>query len=320
MKKIVKTTFTIIIAIIVISVVYTMGYRAVFYILNTRAMNNEEQIDFSKAGNGIFWLKDGNERTLFFIPSSEEVASEQLYGSWLKDLHNDLAVNIIIPPFDTEGMVPYLWEQNSSLERRIAIIGSLYDLYSNTLAEDHTISVVATGDGSLGALELAKKYDNMDKLILISPVNSAQKKNAGTLFHKMESLPLIHYIIPWLPEYFGNHRIGKYDILNDNFNDQFLNTYGKYYPSYINLAYRRQVNVQTDITLETLNQVKNNRFFIIYGDDDLSYGLEGYERMGDQLTDGGSEVSIMRIPQSGRMILFDNGRDRIIDLITILLQ
>ena len=60
--------------------------------------------------------------------------------------------------------------------------------------------------------------------------------------------------------------------------------------------------------------------FIIYGDDDLFYSLEGFERMGDMLTSGGSEVSIMRIPQSGRMVLFDNGRDRILDLISILLQ
>jgi len=48
--------------------------------------------------------------------------------------------------------------------------------------------------------------------------------------------------------------------------------------------------------------------------------LEGFERMGDVLTDGGSEVSIIRVPQSGRMILFDNGKDRIKELVGILLQ
>jgi hypothetical protein len=320
MKKILKTIFTLIAVLLSISLIYTMGFRTVFFILNNQLIKKEKQISFRDSGEGISWIKEGNKKTLFFIPSSEELAAEELYGSWLEQIHKELSVNIIIPPFDSEGISPYLWEQNASTMRKSDTVDFLFKLYSGQMETDHRITILSTGDGSIQALELAQKYSFPDKLVLISPIHSSVEKNGGTLFHKLAGLPLIHYIIPWLPEYYGKKRIGSYDLLNDNLNEQFENLYGKYYPAYVNLSYERKLKVETDKQMSMLSEINPNRFFIIYGDDDLSYGLEGFERMGDVLTDGGSEVSIIRVPQSGRMILFDNGRDRIIDLISILLQ
>ncbi len=320
MKKLLKTILTSIVILISLAFIYTMGFRTVFYILNNRSIANEHQIDFHLSGNGISWIKEGNTQTLFFIPSSREIAAEELYGSWLQDVHDKYFVNIIIPPFDTEGISPYLWEQNSSPAKRSKTIDFLYELYSKQLGKNNSITILTTGDGSIQALELAAKYSSMDKLILISPVHNSLKTRGGTVFHKLTGLPLVHYVLPWLPEFFGVDRIGSFDILNDKLNEQFGTVYGKYYPSYRNMAFDRKVKVETDSQMEDLEKIKVNRFFIIYGDDDLSYGLEGFERMGDLLTTGGSEVSIMRVPQSGRMVLFDNGRDRILDLISILLQ
>ena len=126
--------------------------------------------------------------------------------------------------------------------------------------------------------------------------------------------------MPWLPESYGKRRSGNADILNDDLNSAFEADFGKYYPDYINT---RQETASVRVAVQSLNrldEVKPNRFFIIYGDDDLTCSLEGYERMGDALEAGGSEVSIMRLASSGRMVLFDNERERIIDLIAILLQ
>ena len=320
MKKILKATYTIIFITISLAVIYTIGFRSVFYFLDRRALSNSVQTDLSEYGKGLSWVEKEYTDTLFFIPSSREIASEKLYGDWLQKIHRDQKVNIIIPPFDMEGSKPYLWGENESVNRRTDMIVYLYKLYSDQMGENHKITIVTTGDGSLIAFEIAKKYSTMDKLILISPVHSSFSRQAGSLFHKMEGLPIIPYIIPWLVDSYGENRIGPYDILNDNLNEQFTKSYGMYYPRYMNFRYKRDVIVQTDSVMNEINTVKENRFFIIYGDDDLSYGLEGFERMGDQLTESGSEVSIMRVPQSGRMILFDNGRDRIIDLISILLQ
>lgn len=320
MKKIPKAIFNSIVVLITASFIYTMGFRAVFYILNNRSIANDHQIEFQKSGKGISWMKEGNTQTLFFIPSSRELAAEELYGSWLKDFHEKYAVNIIIPPFETEGISPRLREQSNSPLRRTRTIDFLYKIYSAQLGKNHSITILSTGDGSLQALDLASKYSSMDKLILISPVHSSLKRRSGTVFHKLAGLPLIHYLLPWLPDYFGGDRIGSYDILNDELNEQFGNLNGKHYPSYTNMAFERKVQVESERQIKDFSRIKAERFFIIYGDDDLSYGLEGYERMGDNLTSAGNEVSIMRIPQSGRMILFDNGRDRILDLISILLQ
>lgn len=320
MKKILKTIFTSIVVLISLAFIYTMGFRTVFYILNESLIVNDHQIDFNKSGNGLSWIDESNSQTLFFIPSSRELAAEELYGSWLKEIHDKYAVNIIIPPFDTEGISPYLWEQNGTPVRRTKTNDFFFKNYCEQLGTNHTITILSTGDGSLQALDLASKYSSMDKLILISPVQSSLKTRGGTIFHKLNSLPLIQYILPWLPEYYGVARQGSYDILNDSLNEDFESLYGKYYPAYQNMAFDRKVKVETDRLLADFDKIKTNRFFIIYGDDDLSYGLEGFERMGDLLTSGGSEVSIMRIPQSGRMVLFDNGRDRVLDLISILLQ
>ncbi|MBI9098312.1 MAG: hypothetical protein JEY91_07525, partial [Spirochaetaceae bacterium] len=254
------------------------------------------------------------------IPSSEEIAVEELYGSWLKELHEELSVNIIIPPLDPMGLSPGLFRQNISIERRTLISDYLYNLYRDQMSDDHKITILSTGDGSIQALELAKKYSVSDKIILLSPVHNNQSISGGTIFHKLSGVPLVHYLIPWLPDSYGSHRMASYDILNDKLNEDFQNLYGKNYPRYINMYYRRDLKKQIDFLSNSLEEIKKNRFFIIYGDDDQSYSLEGFERLGDQLTQGGSEVSIMRIPQSGRLILFDNGRERVLDLISILLQ
>jgi len=320
MKKILKTLFIIIISVISLVVVYTAGYRTVFFILNNRAVSSGEQVDFSEYSAGISWFKKNNKHTLFFIPSSEEMAAEKLYGSWLKDMHEELSVNIIIPPFDIEGKVPYLLGENVSITRRIDMINYLYKLYSEQMDEKHSITILTTGDGSLAALELAKNYSTMDKLILISPVHSSPERRGGTFFHKLEGTPVVNYLIPWLIGSYGKNRVGPNDILNDNLNEQFQNQMQLFYPEFLNMSYSRLLKKKTAVIMENLGEIQVNRFFIIYGDDDLSYGLEGFERMGDQLDDSGCEVSIMRIPQSGRMILFDNGRDQIIDLVSILLQ
>ncbi|MDA3811692.1 MAG: hypothetical protein PF518_15345 [Spirochaetaceae bacterium] len=320
MKKILKTLFVIIISALSISVVYTMTYRTVFFILNKRAVSREQQVDFSEYGAGITWLKKSNKQTLFFIPSSEEIAVLELYGSWLKEMHEELSVNIIIPPFDQEGFSPYLWEENSSVKRRYSMTEFLYGLYSEQMGDNHKITVLSTGDGSLPALNLAAEFSNMDKIILISPVNNSPARRGGSIIHRMGGLPLVHYVVPWLINSYGKNRIGPYDILNDKLNEKFQDELQKYYPEFLNFPYERKLRVAADKIMMSLEDIQPNRFFIIYGDDDLTYGLEGFERMGDQLNNGGSEVSIMRIPQSGRMILFDNGRDQIIDLISILLQ
>jgi len=320
MKKILKTIYILIIAVISIAVIYTAGYRTVFYILNNRSVSSGDQVDFSGYGSGISWINKNNKKTLFFIPSSEEMASEKLYGSWLNGIYEELSVNVIIPPFDIEGKTPYLLGENESVSRRIDMITYLYKLYSEQMDEKHSITIVTTGDGSLAALELTKRFSTMDKLILISPVHTSLARRGGTLFHKLEGLPVVHYMIPWLIDSYGKSRVGSYDILNDNLNAQFSNQFHLFYPEFMNLAYSRILKKKTAIVMNDLSEVQSNRFFIIYGDDDLSYGLEGFERMGDQLDKSGSEVSIMRIPQSGRMILFDNGRDQIIDLVSILLQ
>lgn len=310
----------IITSLISVAVIYTFLYGSVFIILNHRSVKSEEQIDFNDYSEGINWVNKKNTKTLFFIPSSEEIACENLYGDWLKELYNTQGINIIVPPGDPASLSPGFSGQSGSIDRTIDTTVYLYHLYTNLLNNDHEISILATGDGSIAAMELAKKYSSMDKVILISPVHSDFHLRGGTLLNKMEGVPFLHYIFPWLPASFGSERVGSYDILNDNLNNQFQVERGKYYPAYINMAFRRELRIKTDALSLTLEKVKPGRFFIIYGDEDISYGLEGFERMGDQLNHSGSEVSIMRIPQSGRLILFDNDRERIIDLISILLQ
>ena len=320
MKRILKTLFIIILSVVSISFVYTYGYRLVFYYLHNRAIEGEEQVDFAIYAKGITLVNENNKVTLFFIPSSEELASSELYGRWLDKLHKEQSVNIIVPPFDLDGVVPYLSSENESVTRRLVITEYLYRLYSNQMGRNHKIAILSTGDGSLAALEIGKTHSTMDKIILISPVHNSPVLRSGSIFHKMEGTILSRYYMPWLIRSFSKNRVGSYDILNDNLNEQFHDLYGQYYPKYLNLKYSRKLRTTTDSVMGSIEEVKGNRIFIIYGDDDLSYSLEGFERLGDQLQKGGSEVSIMRIPQSGRMVLFDNGRERIYDLISILLQ
>ena len=254
MKKIFKTISTLIMALIALSVIYTMSYRTGFFLLNNNAVKKELQIDFSESGKGITWIKKGNKQTLFFIPSSEEIVIEELYGSWLKELHEELSVNIIIPPLDPMGLSPGLFRQNISIERRTLINDYLYNLYRDQMGDAHKITILSTGDGSIQALELAKKYSGSDKFILISPVHNNQSISGGTIFHKLSGVPLVHYLIPWLPDSYGSHRMASYDILNDKLNEDFQNLYGKNYPRYINMYYRRDIGETWEKESKLLNK------------------------------------------------------------------
>jgi hypothetical protein len=320
MKKSVKIIIIFFISITSLSVVYSVAYRGIFYILNNRSIAKGEQIHFEEFSKGITWINRNNKKTLLFIPSSEEVASNELYGNWLKELHSGLGVNIIVPPSNPDGLSPGLSASHSVIERNIESIQYLYSMYKNLLGTDHKITIVSTGDGSLTALELAKQDSSMDKIILVSPVHNDSGSSRKGFLQNMEGLPLIHFILPWLPRSYGQNRVSTSDILNDNLNRQFQDEKSPYYPRYINMSYGRELKKKINEQFLTLDRVKSNRFFIIYGDDDLSYSLEGFERLGDQLSSLGSEVSVMRIPQSGRCILFDNGKERVFDLISILLQ
>ncbi len=320
MKKLLKKIIIAIISITLFAFIYTFGYRLIFFSLNKSAVKKGTQVDFSSFSDGITMVNNKNSKTLFFIPSSKEIASSELYGDWLNKLYTNQLVNIIIPPFDTEAFAPYFSGENESVSRRINAIVYLYGVYSNQVDRKHRIMILSTGDGSLAAFEIAKKYSSMDNIFLISPAHKLMNRRGGSFFHKMEGSAISHYLTPWLKRSTGRERIGPYDILNDNFNNTFHTLYGKYYPEYINMSYSRELKKHTEKVMNSIDAVKPNRFFIYYGNDDLSYSLEGFERLEDQLSQNGSVVTKERIVESGRMLLFDNGRDRIYDLINILLQ
>ncbi|MBN2656593.1 MAG: hypothetical protein JXR86_05995, partial [Spirochaetales bacterium] len=196
----------------------------------------------------------------------------------------------------------------------------LFNLYSAMVGKKHEITVMSTGDGSLQALELARNGVSAEKYLLLSPVHGERINRGAGFFQKIASLPYFHYLMPRLPYGYGRNRAGSFDILNDDLNAAFAAGAAKSYPPFADYASLSNIDRQARESSRSMDKVKPSRFFIIYGDDDLSYSLEGFERMGDALKEGGSEVTIMRISSSGRMLLFDNGKDRILDLLSILLQ
>lgn len=320
MKKALKKIGLGILIIISVAVIYTMVYRTVFLVLENRAVTNDERIDFRDSGDGFIWMDPSADKTLFFIPSSKEIAVENLYGDWLKELHTNLNVNIVVPPFNPDSMIPSLSGDDYNPAIRTQQILFFYNLYSKMVNEKHEITVLTTGDGSLQALELAKSGVKVDKYVLLSPVHNDRTNRGSSLFFKIASLPLFHFIMPWLPESYGKNRSGANDILNDQLNEEFQATYSRFYPRFINTGSLSNIDRASQQVFESLPTIEANRFFIIYGDDDLSYSLEGFERMGDALKSGGSEVTIMRIKSSGRMLIFDNGKGKILDLLSILFQ
>ncbi|MBN2657703.1 MAG: hypothetical protein JXR86_11640, partial [Spirochaetales bacterium] len=152
MKKILRRLLFLILTIISITVIYTYGYRAVFVFLSSRSVKLERSIDFSGTGQGITWMQEGAAKTLFFIPSSEESAVEDLYGSWLRELYTAQGVNIIVPPFDGLLNRPDLRGDSYDPRSRDRDVLFLFNLYSAMVGKKHEITVMSTGDGSLQAL------------------------------------------------------------------------------------------------------------------------------------------------------------------------
>jgi len=320
MKKILKKMTLSFLLILSVAVIYNFGYRTVFSVLSNRLIGQEKKIDLSDTGMGITWIHDSADQTLFFIPSSEESAVEELYGSWLRELHSVQGINIIVPPLKGGINKPSLDSPPFLPEERSRDVIFLFNMYSRMADAKHKITVLSTGDGSLQALELAKAGAGVDKYILISPVHDDKTNRGVGVLQKISSLPFFHFLLPWLPYSFGKNRIAPYDILNDELNNNFSEDPARFYPEFSNEKSAFNIKREAEVLSRELDQIIPNRFFILYGDDDLSYSLEGFERMGDALKDGGSEVTIMRISSSGRMLLFDNGKDRILDLLSILLQ
>lgn len=317
MKKALKKILRIITFLLALSVIYTFGYRAVFTFLENRSVKSSTQADLTQYGKGISWIREGNKKTLFFIPSTEEAAVSELYGSWLKELYEKQGVNIIVPLFNTRSLSPSLGSTIVNPDERTREIVNLFKVYSSMAGQNHKITVMSTGNGSLQALELAGLDVNIDKIILLSPLTGTPRP-MGNFFFRLSGFPLLSYLMPWLPESYGKYRAGKADILNDSLNTGFEEKYGKFYPDFRNtVQYYRYARSAAS---ETFDNIRANRIFLIYGDDDLSYSLEGFERMGDALKEKKCEVTVMRLASSGRMVLFDNDRERITDLIAILLQ
>lgn len=273
----------------------------------------DKDLEFLKPlGEPIFWVKPQNNKTLFFVEGFRGQVGAGIYRAWFKELHEKHGINIVAPIIGLQGWrFEYRnrpWTHHEHMRQVIQI----YNAYTANLPKNHRIIIGSQSFGTLSNVTInAKANFKPYASVFCSPLNTGLEYKSGGAVVKWlaKQTAWLQYIVPYMKRNKSPNRAGLWDIVNEENNKVVWDTIAK---DIINWEETLGSSVQVQKVADYMEkdlvpQVKNSRIFICYGDDDLYFSQAGFEGLGKRFKDSGNDVTMMKMDDSGHMILFDNG-------------
>lgn len=263
---------------------------------------------FARGGKPIFWVKPQNTATLFFLEGFRTQSPGGMYESFLRDLHENQGVNIIVPIYGLQSSPFHLRNREWNFREDLRTATQIYDAYTANLPINHRIIIAAQSFGTLPALTiLAKTPHKPFATVLLSPLNSGLEfRVSGELAYQLSKQTWwLRYIVPFVKTATSPERASPWDIVNEETNKMVLARNDG------NPEDSAQFGVQIEesarwLELSIIPQLKGHNISIFYGDRDLYFSEIGFQRLASKLSEGGNNVVTHKLPNSGHIVLLDN--------------
>ena len=271
-------------------------------------------------GQPIFLVKPGNKITLFFIDGFRGQIGAGHYLPWFQKLHKQYGINIVAPITGLQGW-PFAyrtrdWHREEDMRQALQI----YDAYCANLPAGHRVVVGSMSFGALSNITIgAKGKRKPDAMVLVAPLNTGLDYKSGSALTRWLSskITVLQYIKPLMVRGKNKMRATLYDVVNDEKNLEAWNAVMKDTVNYEeNLPQGVHLNASAVyMENELVPQVKGKKIVILYGEDDLTFSIKGFEALAEKLRRAGNSVKAVPFAKSGHMLLYDNGGDKAKEII-----
>ncbi len=270
-------------------------------------------------GEPIFMVRPDNKATLFFIDGFRGQIGAGHYSPWFEELYGK-GVNVVAPITGLQGW-PFAyrtraWHREEDMRQALQI----YDAYCANLPQDHRVIVASMSFGALSNVTIgAKGKRKPDAMAFVSPLNTGlDYKSGNALVRYLSSrIDLLQYVMPYMVRGKNKARATLYDIVNEEKN---LAAWDAVLKDTVNYEENLPQGVELNASArymedELIPQIRGERIVILYGQEDLTFSAKGFESLASKFRAAGNDVKSYAFPNSGHMLLYDNGGDRAKEII-----
>ena len=280
----------------------------------------------------LLYYKDGGEplvlvnpeykTTLFFMEGFRTQSPAGMYEAYFRELFATHKVNVIVPVYGIQSS-PFLYRNRDWwYQEDMRLVLQVYDAYTALLSPGHRVVTCSQSFGTLphaaiGAFAKRKP----DAMIFLSPHNSGLDfKASGPFVHWLsKQTSWLQYVVLFSMATPAPGRASVWDIVNrdknlamaarNDTNPEDSSRYG-----YIN------EKVAAYIETKLLPKLKGMDCTVVCGDSDLYFAQSGFDHFVEILKNAGATVSFTRIPNSGHMVLLDNGEETVKNIVARVLK
>jgi hypothetical protein len=265
-------------------------------------------------GEPIFLVRPGNATTLFFIDGFRGQIAAGHYLEWFRMLHDRHGINIVCPVTGLQGWpIAYRtreWHREEDMRQALQI----YDAYCANLPAAHRVVTGSMSFGGFSNITLAVFGKRKpDAMVMIAPVNTGLDYKSGSALVRWLATQTswLRYLVPLAMRGGNKERATLYDIVNNEKNLEVWNALSKDTVNWEeNLSQGLHLSETSGyMEKDLVPRVKNEKILILYGDSDLTFSAAGFESLAEKLRASGNRVSTVMFPESGHMLLYDNGGD-----------
>lgn len=280
----------------------------------------------------LLYYKDGGEplvlvnpeykTTLFFMEGFRTQSPAGMYESYFRELFTKYKVNVIVPIYGIQSSPFSYRNRDWRFQEDMRLVLQVYTAYTAALPSDHWVVTCSQSFGTLphaaiGAFAKRKP----DAMIFLSPHNTGLDfKASGPFVHWLsKQTSWLQYVVLFSMATPAPGRASVWDIVNteknlamaarNDTNPEDASRYG-----YIN------EKVAAYIETRLLPKLNGMNCTVICGDSDLYFSQSGFDHFAEILRNAGATVSFTRIPNSGHMVLLDNGEETVKAIIASVLR
>ncbi len=272
-----------------------------------------EDFQYNKNGGEPLILVDPDyTKTLFFIAGFRAQAPQGMYIDWFTDLHTNKQVNIIVPVYGLQSSPFKLRNREWYAVEDIRTVTQIYDVYTASLNEEHTIVTASMSFGTFPHSAVLKHAQRKpDVAVFMSPLNRGleYKASGPVIYWLSEQSSWLQHILMYSFSGPPPGRASVWDIVNDEANKAINARLDVNDES--NTAQAYQVELYAAYLEDRLiPDVKGMDIIVSWGDSDLFFSQDGFENFASLLAKN-NQVEMVPLTDTGHMVLMDNGSETI---------
>jgi len=262
-------------------------------------------------GEPLFLVDPGHRATLFFLEGFRTQSPAGMYRERLDELFAR-GVNVIAPVYGLQSSPFELRNRDWRLEEDLRLATQVYDAYAAGLAPGHRLVVCSQSFGAIPAAAVAAYAARRpDALVFLSPHNDGLDFRAsGPLVRWLaRQSAWLRHVVRFSRASPAPGRASLWDIV-DRERNLAMAARGDANPEDSSEYGYRNALAARRMREELLPKVMDYEVTLVYGDQDLYFTREGFERLAERLRGAGNRVGLLRLEGSGHMVLLDAQADR----------